>query len=603
MAQALYRRYRPDTFAHLVGQDHVTDTLRAALDGGRASHAYLFSGPRGCGKTTSARIMARCLNCAEGPTSTPCGTCESCIELASGGSGSLDVIEMDAASNRGIDDARDLRERAEFAPVRDRYKVIILDEAHMVTKEGANALLKLIEEPPAHVKFIFATTEPEKMLPTIRSRTHHYQFRLVPPQVLRPYLETICQQEGVQVEPGVLDLVIRAGGGSVRDSLSVLDQLLAGAENGSLPYARCAALLGYTDANLLDEVIDALGAGDGAAVFTGIERVTSSGVDPKRFAEDLLQRLRDLVICALAADQASAILPHIADDQLARMKQQAEQWGSRLLSRRADIVEEALANMVGATPPRLMLELLMGRLLVAGVAESTPTVQPAPPVAAAPQSRPTPVPAPVVSQPTETSTPPAATPQPRATQAAPEPTPREPQPATHATNANFTAQWDRIIDEAKKLSAIAGAIIRDAKATVSGTTVYVSLAGPLASRLPANREKIEQAIITVMGPGWTLSEGAPPADPKVPAPEAAPHPIEKSQPAPPHSSEPAPPPPEPAPVLEDPAPYDEAPPMPEPEEDLPSEYDRDVEAPPPPGVPQVLSILGGTIVEERIKEA
>lgn len=602
MAQALYRRYRPDTFADLVGQDHVTDTLRAALDGGRTSHAYLFSGPRGCGKTTSARIMARCLNCAEGPTSTPCGTCESCIELASGGSGSLDVIEMDAASNRGIDDARDLRERAEFAPVRDRYKVIILDEAHMVTKEGANALLKLIEEPPAHVKFIFATTEPEKMLPTIRSRTHHYQFRLVPPQVLRPYLETICQQEGVQVEPGVLDLVIRAGGGSVRDSLSVLDQLLAGAEDGSLPYARCAALLGYTDANLLDEVIDALGAGNGAAVFTGIERVTSSGVDPKRFAEDLLQRLRDLVICALAADQASAILPHIADDQLSRMKQQAEQWGSRLLSRRADIVEEALANMVGATPPRLMLELLMGRLLVAGVAESTPAAQPTPPVAAAPQSRPNPVPAPV-SQPAGTNTPPAATSQPRVTHPAPEPAPREPQPATPAANANFTAQWDRIIDEAKKLSAIAGAIIRDAKATVSGTTVYVSLAGPLASRLPANRAKIEQAITTVMGPGWTLSEGAPPADPKAPAPEAAPHPIEKSQPAPPHSAEPAPPPPEPTPVLEEPAPYDDAPPTPEAEEDLPSEYDRDIEAPPPPGVPQVLSILGGTIVEERIKEA
>lgn len=364
MATALYRKYRPDSFATLIGQEHVTSSLQAALNAGRISHAYLFSGPRGCGKTTSARIMARCLNCVEGPTATPCGKCPSCIDLAAGGSGSLDVIEIDAASHNGVEDARELRERAAFAPSRDRYRVFILDEAHMVTPNGFNALLKLVEEPPEHIKFIFATTEPEKVLETIRSRTHHYPFRLVPPEVLVPYLQTICEQENVQVDEGVLPLVVRAGGGSVRDSLSVLDQLLSGREDSQITYQAAVALLGYTDEGLLDRTVEALGEGSGAKSFALIEEVVASGHDPRRFTEDLLQRLRDMLICEIAGEQARAILPHLPADQLARLREQGQAWGTRLLSRRADLVEQALREMTGASAPRLQLELLVARLLV-----------------------------------------------------------------------------------------------------------------------------------------------------------------------------------------------------------------------------------------------
>lgn len=364
MTIALYRRYRPDTFDDVIGQDHVTEPLKAALRSNRITHAYLFSGPRGCGKTTSARILARCLNCAEGPTDTPCGKCESCVELASGGTGSLDVVEIDAASHNGVDDARELRERASFAPVRDRYKVFILDEAHMVTTQGFNALLKLVEEPPEHVKFIFATTEPERVIGTIRSRTHHYPFRLVPGDVLLPYLANLCESEGIEVGEGVLPLVIRAGGGSVRDSLSVLDQLMAGSIDSKIPYDLAVALLGYTDTNLLDTAVEQLAKRDGAGLFATIEQMVESGHDPRRFVEDFLQRLRDLLIIAVAGEQAKDILGQLPADQRERMFAQAKQWGAPALSMAADLTDEALRSMVGATSPRLQLELMIGRILV-----------------------------------------------------------------------------------------------------------------------------------------------------------------------------------------------------------------------------------------------
>jgi DNA polymerase-3 subunit gamma/tau len=361
---ALYRRYRPETFAELIGQSQVTDPLRTALRTDRVNHAYLFSGPRGCGKTTSARILARCLNCAEGPTDTPCGICPSCVELSRDGGGSLDVVEIDAASHNGVDDARDLRERAVFAPARDRFKIFILDEAHMVTPQGFNALLKIVEEPPEHVKFIFATTEPEKVIGTIRSRTHHYPFRLVPPAQMLDYVQQLCTSEGVEVEAGVLPLVVRAGGGSVRDTLSLLDQLIAGSEGTQIDYERAVALLGYTHGALLDEVVDAIGARDAAAVFGAVDRVIQTGQDPRRFVEDLLERLRDLIIVAATSGNAAAVLRGVPQDQLDRMSQQAATFGTAELSRAADVVNAALTEMTGATSPRLHLELMVARILV-----------------------------------------------------------------------------------------------------------------------------------------------------------------------------------------------------------------------------------------------
>ena len=361
---ALYRRYRPDSFADVIGQEHVTEPLMTALRKNRVNHAYLFSGPRGCGKTTSARILARCLNCAEGPTDTPCGKCPSCVELARGGSGSLDVIEIDAASHGGVDDARDLRERATYAPVRDRYKIFIIDEAHMVTSAGFNALLKIVEEPPEHIKFIFATTEPDKVIGTIRSRTHHYPFRLVPPEPLMAYLELLCTQENVPVAPGVLSLVIRAGGGSVRDSLSVLDQLMAGAGPNGLDYELAVALLGYTHASLLDDVVEAVAASDAATVFRAVDRVIQTGHDPRRFVEDLLERFRDLIIVQAMPESAQSILRGMPADQIARLQNQAHNLGAAELSRAADVTNTALTDMTGATSPRLHLELLCARILL-----------------------------------------------------------------------------------------------------------------------------------------------------------------------------------------------------------------------------------------------
>jgi DNA polymerase-3 subunit gamma/tau len=427
---ALYRRYRPETFAEVIGQDHVTEPLRNALANDRVNHAYLFSGPRGCGKTTSARILARALNCARAPIADPCGECDSCRELSRGGGGSIDVIEIDAASHGGVDDARDLREKAFFSPVRDRYKIYIIDEAHMVSNQGFNALLKLVEEPPPHLRFIFATTEPEKVLPTIRSRTHHYPFRLIPPRQLSDYLAQLCEMEQVAIEPAALPLVVRAGGGSARDTLSVLDQLMGGAGPAGVTYDLAAALLGFTPETLLDEVVDAFAAVDGAAVFGVVDKVVETGRDPRRFTEDLLRRLRDLVIVAAVPDAPATGLLDVPQDAGERLVAQAARFGAVELSRAADIVASGLTEMRGATAPRLLLELICARVLLPGAddtsdgvmarldrierrldvsgAVSTPPDRPTRPAAAA-QATPTPAPAPAAPTPApQAAQPPAA---------------------------------------------------------------------------------------------------------------------------------------------------------------------------------------------------
>ncbi|MFE1932596.1 DNA polymerase III subunit gamma and tau [Streptomyces sp. NPDC059474] len=372
---ALYRRYRPETFAEVIGQEHVTGPLQQALRNNRVNHAYLFSGPRGCGKTTSARILARCLNCEKGPTPAPCGECQSCQDLARNGPGSIDVIEIDAASHGGVDDARELREKAFFGPASSRYKIYIIDEAHMVTSAGFNALLKVVEEPPEHLKFIFATTEPEKVIGTIRSRTHHYPFRLVPPGTLREYLGEVCGREAIPVEDGVLPLVVRAGAGSVRDSMSVMDQLLAGAADDGVTYAMATSLLGYTDGSLLDSIVDAFAATDGAAAFEVVNHVIEGGNDPRRFVADLLERLRDLVILAAVPDAAEKGLIDAPADVVERMQAQASVFGGAELSRAADLVNEGLTEMRGATSPRLQLELICARVLLPAAFDDERSVQ------------------------------------------------------------------------------------------------------------------------------------------------------------------------------------------------------------------------------------
>lgn len=504
VSTALYRRYRPDTFEDVIGQEHVTGPLQAALAAGKVTHAYLFSGPRGCGKTTSARIFARCLNCAKGPTPTPCGECESCRELATGGPGSLDVVEIDAASHNGVDDARELRERAVFAPARDRYKIFILDEAHMVTPQGFNALLKLVEEPPDHVKFIFATTEPDKVIGTIRSRTHHYPFRLVPPGILEDYLAKICHEEGIAVGAGVLPMVVRAGAGSVRDSLSVLDQLIAGASDGSLEYEGAAALLGYTSATLLDDAVGALAGHDGAALFSVVDRVVQSGHDPRRFVEDLLDRLRDLVVVAMAGDAADSVLSSAPGDQLARMHQQAQLMGAAGASRAADLTSTALTQMTGATSPRLQLELLCARLLLAGGqphANATPAPQAASetaPPAVPEMTRPRPVGGESRPGPAPTPTAPAPTP------AAPKSPAKSPDRATPATP---TASASPALSHA----AAAAAAARQAAAALRA-----SAGTPPAPATPA------PATPTPAAPTPTAAPGTPDPAPAAAAPTSAP---------------------------------------------------------------------------------
>ncbi|MHA3703772.1 DNA polymerase III subunit gamma and tau [Jatrophihabitans sp. YIM 134969] len=441
---ALYRKYRSATFAELIGQEHVTRPLSTALDHGRINHAYLFSGPRGCGKTSSARILARSLNCVQGPTSTPCGVCDSCVELAPNGPGSIDVIEIDAASHNGVDDARDLRERAWYAPVRDRYKVYIVDEAHMVTTAAFNALLKLVEEPPDFLVFVFATTEPDKVLQTIRSRTHHYPFRLVPPSILRGHLEAICAREGVTVEPTVLPLVTRAGGGSVRDSLSILDQLLAGSGDDGLLYRDAIGLLGVTDSALLDTVVDALAAGDSAGVFGAVDQVVEAGHDPRRFAADLLDRFRDLVILDAVPNAGESGLLDVPADILERMSDQGRRLGRASVTRFAEIVHQALVDMRGTTAPRLVLELVCARMLLPDAASDAAALlqrvealerrasmsgsaaaAPAAPAAAAPRS------AERTAEPAAASSPPRSrerAPEPPAPSPAPRPADRAPEP-------------------------------------------------------------------------------------------------------------------------------------------------------------------------------
>jgi len=549
VALALYRKYRPRTFAEVIGQEHVTEPLSQALRTGRLNHAYLFSGPRGCGKTSSARILARSLNCEQGPTPEPCGKCDSCRALAADGGGSIDVIEIDAASHGGVDDARELRERAFFAPASSRFKIYVIDEAHMVSSAGFNALLKLVEEPPDYVKFIFATTEPEKVLGTIKSRTHHYPFRLIPPGVLRPYLEQLCSAEGVKVDPAVFPLVVRAGGGSARDSLSVLDQLIAGAGPEGVSYPRAVALLGVTDSALLDEMCDALAAGDGAAAYATVDRVAEAGHDPRRFASDLLERLRDLIVLQQVPDAVSKGLIDGPPDQIDRMTAQAERLGPATLSRCADTVHNGLVEMRGTTAPRLLLELVCARMLLPGAEESTGALlqrmermerrlaagvpmaaaAASTPVASAPAAAPpvsTPAAAPagppaaaaaapppaaeVPAAPPAVERPPAAAPAVPPEAVMPDPAVAEPQPAPAAPGALDAAtvrrSWDQILAMVGNRSKRAAAVVREATVReVDGDVLVLTFRHSVhATMLSASPDLLLEAVYETLGVRWQI---------------------------------------------------------------------------------------------------
>ena len=456
MTTALYRRYRPDSFADLIGQDQVTEPLKMALKTDRVHHAYLFSGPRGCGKTTSARILARCLNCAEGPTDTPCGKCESCVDLARGGPGSLDVVEIDAASHNGVDDARELRERAVFAPSRDRYKIFILDEAHMVTPQGFNALLKIVEEPPEHVKFIFATTEPEKVIGTIRSRTHHYPFRLVPPAELMDYLGTVLESEGFSAADGVMPMVVRASGGSVRDALSLLDQLIAGSDSKTIEYERSINLLGFTHDSLMSEVVEAFAELDAAKAFSAVDKVIQSGQDARRFLEDLLERVRDLMLINTLGGEAKAILRGIGPEQFDLLSVQAARFGLGQLTATAEAAAKALSDTSAASNPRLQLELMCARVL-APVSQGAIKVAAAEPVVEAPEPPKKPQAAAPASKPQQAE--PDKTPATKATEAQPAPAKAETAKLPEKVDtAFFKSSWQQILDSLAKQSRSAWAV-------------------------------------------------------------------------------------------------------------------------------------------------
>ena len=544
MTLALYRTYRPGRFSDVIGQDHVTGPLSRALDSDRVHHAYLFSGPRGCGKTSSARILARSLNCENGPTSEPCGECDSCIALAPNGPGSLDVIELDAASNRGIDQARDLRERAAYAPASSRYKVYIIDEAHQLTPEAANALLKLVEEPPAHLRFIFATTEPDKLIGTIRSRTHQYAFRLVPDRTLQEHLATVCEAEGVAYEPAALALVARAGQGSVRDALSVLGQLIGGSSTDGLTYADAVTQLGFTSDSLLDEATEALADHDGPAMFSVVDRVVSGGHDPRRFATDLLERLRDLIVLSAAPDAAAHGLVDASPDRLAVLAAQADRLGLAALSRAADLTSEGLSELKGATAPRLQLELLAARLLLPGADDDVRgtlvrldrleqrMAQPTPVAALAGPTTPA-GPPPRLSEvaPSTTSGPPSkpepaastsSSPVPRSPAAETTPSPAQPQPAdppaAEATVdlAAARTMWPAVLEKLKLDSRVAWtAFERSAPVGVSGSTITVGVpeSGTLTFAKKSGHDmRLREAILAVMHadltPDLVLDPGA-----------------------------------------------------------------------------------------------
>jgi len=551
---ALYRKYRPATFAEVVGQEHVTKPLSISLEAGRINHAYLFSGPRGCGKTSSARILARSLNCVQGPTANPCGVCESCVALAPNAPGSIDVVELDAASHGGVDDTRELRDRAFYAPAQSRYRVFIVDEAHMVTTAGFNALLKIVEEPPEHLIFIFATTEPEKVLPTIRSRTHHYPFRLLPPRTMRALIARICEQEGVAVDDAVYPLVIRAGGGSPRDTLSVLDQLVAGAEGDHVTYQRALGLLGATDVALIDDAVDALAAGDAAALFGAVESVIDAGHDPRRFATDLLERFRDLIVLQAVPDAVSRGVVDAPEDVLDRMREQAARIGPATLTRYAEVVQAGLGEMRGATAPRLLLEVVCARLLLPSaddtesavlqrverietrldmsIPSSESAAPPSRPVVAEPKPKPAPKPAP---EPRPAPAPVSA-PVP-----APEPAKESASPEGEPTAAAVRTMWPTVRDKVRQRSRttevmLAGATVR---AVEDNTLVLTHSSAPLAKRLSEQRnaDVIAEALKDALGVNWRVRCETGAAAPAAPTPSPVRQEAPADEPANPDSAQ------------------------------------------------------------------